>query len=541
MQKGLLLILGLAVGSLVIGIYPTEFASAQRSPIEVKLRQLPPTLYSYSEEERNRIGEEIIRIYDDRGSEDRQRRRKRLYDLSRVGYSGGLRGYVSRLEAEQSLRQMIPIRKEFGDRRGEISDFMRIATIYSQRMRHREAVENFKIAIELARSNGDLRMEYQVLIREIGAGDLFEGIVPIPVCVYLIRRDSSFDWIPARLEYLKEKLNLSSPDPLLLEKIGGSYSARKEYLKAIEGYKKNIYGLNSLLNKGEKCYLCDFSSIAAIQLKMGLLYRLIGKEVEAEDAFNNSLDSYSKIGINRDYSNLLTTASIVKARADEREIWDNITTLAIAKKSDQLISKVIQARITRYNTRGYFVLKDIGDAYSRVGDYKTAINYYEQSLKSRSEREINYRDSPELALARAYANTGDKEASLKYYLLVYNNYYLQRPIFVDHFSASEFAQKTRTELYEIIGKKPTNLADGYGSLLLLEFGNFYKKIGEADKAINLYKQAADKLDNSLFVYGGWGGGSPQASILSDEDDVGKLITETSKDRKTETTNQDSKK
>lgn len=69
MQKGLLLILGLAVGNLVIDIYPTEFALAQRSPVEVKSRQLPPTLYSYSEEERNRIEEEIVRIYDDHGSD----------------------------------------------------------------------------------------------------------------------------------------------------------------------------------------------------------------------------------------------------------------------------------------------------------------------------------------------------------------------------------------------------------------------------------------------------------------------------------------
>jgi tetratricopeptide (TPR) repeat protein len=89
--------------------------------------------------------------------------------------------------------------------------------------------------------------------------------------------------------------------------------------------------------------------------------------------------------------------------------------------------------------------------------------------------------------------------------------------------------------------KPTNLVYAYGATLLVEIGNFYKKLGETDKAINFYKQAADKLDNKVLEHGGWGGGAPEASIISDEDDVGKLLTDTSKERKTETTNRDSKK
>ena len=79
-------------------------------------------------------------------------------------------------------------------------------------MRHREAIENLKIAIDSARSTGYLRIEYQVLNMNITTtvlgGDLDQNVYE-----YLISRDSSFDWIPARLEYLNEKLNLPSPDP----------------------------------------------------------------------------------------------------------------------------------------------------------------------------------------------------------------------------------------------------------------------------------------------------------------------------------------
>jgi tetratricopeptide (TPR) repeat protein len=552
MHKRKYLILGLIVSGLVISNYPTQFASAQQSISSTLENKLLPMnrgyfLESFSKIEDENDKKERIRIYDDRGSEERQRKINHLNNLSKVAYAVILGDiYVSSLEVEQALRQMIPIRREFGDRRGEISDFLGIAITYCLRMRHREAIENLKIAIDLARSTGDLRIEYQVLNRNITTtvlgGDLDQNVYE-----YLISRDSSFDWIPARLEYLNERLNLPSPDPSLFEKIGNSYAARKEYIKAIEAYKKSIAGLHSnSLKKAEKNYFFyGYRSIAAIQLKMGLLYKLIGKETEANNTLNNSLDSYSKIGINRDYNNLLTNMPQIDGM-DTSEGWGNLTTLAIAKKSDRLISKVIQAQITR-DDKGHFALKNIGDAYNRIWDYKTAINYYEQALKRRLEmKDINtgYADSPELAIARAYANIGDKATSLKYYLLVYNNYYLQylQRNKLTRYDLSQVDQANRLAIFKTIDKIPTSLSIGYGANLLVEIGNFYKKIGKTDKAINFYQQANNKLDNSLFTFGApWGGDSPQASILSDEDDVGKLITDTSKERKTETTNQDSKK
>jgi tetratricopeptide (TPR) repeat protein len=544
MHKGWSLVLGLMVGGLVINTYPTEFASAQQSTsavLETKLLQIPQSRFLQDDENDKK---ERTRIYDDRGSEDRQKRRKRLYDLSRVAYSGGRgSGLISRIEAEQVLQQMIPIRREFGDRRGEISDFIGIAMTYAQRMRHREAVENLKTAINLARSTGDLRTEYQVLTSDIETTDLFEVDRTVTVVYeYLIRRDSSFDWIPARLEYLEEQLNSLSRDFSLFDRIGNSYSARKEYLKAIEAYKKSIS--YRLLKKAKKDY--HYKTIAKIQLKMGLLYKLIGKETEADDVFNNSLDSYSKLGISREYSNLLTNWLLTDAM-EAPEVWDNLTTLAIAKNSDWLISKVIQAQITRYS-KSDVVFRRIGDAYNRTGNYKTAIDYYKKALKLRLEMKepnldyvyTNYKYSHELALARTYANIGDNSTSLKYYLLIYNNYYLQQKKFIrDDFP--KFDQEWRVEIYKIIGKRLANLADAYGASLLVEIGNCYKKLEETDKALDFYKQAADKLDNSMFAYGGWGGDAPQSSIISDEDDVGKLLTDTSKKRKTETTNRDPKK
>ena len=129
-------------------------------------------------------------------------------------------------------------------------------------------------------------------------------------------------------------------------------------------------------------------------------------------------------------------------------------------------------------------------------------------------------------------------------MLVYNNYYLQylQRNKLTRYDLSQVDQANRLAIFKTIDKIPTSLSIGYGANLLVEIGNFYKKIGKTDKAINFYQQANNKLDNSLFTFGApWGGDSPQASILSDEDDVGKLITDTSKERKTETTNQDSKK
>jgi tetratricopeptide (TPR) repeat protein len=489
MQKGLLLILGLAVGSLVIGIYPTEFASAQRS---------------------------TSTTYDDRDSEYRKKRKDRLLDLMKVGYYsvGRGSGFVTNAEREQALREMLAIRREFGDKRGEISDLIGIAETYAQRMRHREAIENLKIAIELARALGDVRIEYETLAALIEPIDILKGRTPISVYEYLIRRDSSFDWIEARFEYLDEKLiqlklsGIAVPDrryyTYTIQNIGDSYSSRKAYIKAIESYTKSIKRASDLLDREQVQYKNDvYETIAQLYLKTALLYKSMGNQSQADDALNNALDYYSRLGVDREYNNLSTAEFLTKGKIYTDDRLENLTVLAIAKNSEELIQRAIKARIAENHGYG----GRIGDAYSVVANYKMAIQYYEQAIKRETEsrlsrKQIDNRWRIEIyrKLARAYAGIGDVSTSLKYYLLAYESYLIVFEQTSQHVIANESRwREHREKLYRIIGRQPHTLSSSDSVGLLVEIGNLYKQIGEVDKAIAFYNKAQTILNNSPYA------------------------------------------
>ena len=572
MYKGLSVVLSLIVAGLAIASQPIEFASAQKStnPTNDYFSEVWLRWFSYDSVD-TYVKEELRKIYDDGGSEYRKKRKDRLLNLMKVAYSSG-RGAdsVTNAEREQALREMIAIRREFGDKRGEISDFIGIAMTYAQRMRHREAIENLKIAIELARALGDFTIEYRTLTAAIEPIDILKGRILIGVYAYLIRRDSSFDWIEARLEYLVAKLNqlklsgIAVPgskyyfytgyaediSASISENIGDSYSSRKAYLKAIESYNKTLKRFSSLLVKEQVSSLYSlYKDMAQLHLKTALLYKTMGNQSQADDAINNALDYYSRLGIDREYNNLSTAEFLTNAGIDGTENWANIITLAIAKNSKELIQRVIKARIAKDNkSYDYYNFVSVGNAYNSVADYKMAIQYYEQAIKRETESRLsrkqidngqrmeNYRK-----LATAYAGIGDVTTSLKYYLLAYESYLILFEQRSQRVIANQSRREHREKLYRIIGRQPHALSSSDSVGLLVEIGNLYKRIGETDKAIAFYTKAQNTLDNSAAAFGGWGGGAPTASILSDEDDLGKLITDTSKERKPETTNQDSKK
>lgn len=189
------------------------------------------------------------------------------------------------------------------------------------------------------------------------------------------------------------------------------------------------------------------------------------------------------------------------------------------------------------------------NAYNSVTYYKMAIQYYEQEIRKEIDSRLSRKQIDNFSrlrlyrkLARAYAGIGDVTTSLKYYLLAYESYLILFEQRSQHVIANQPSwREHREKLYRIIGRQPHTLSSSYDVGLLVEIGNLYKQIGEVDKAIAFYTKAQTILDNSEAALGGWGGGTPTASILSDEDDIDKLLADTSKERKPETTNQDSKK
>jgi|GEM_PF-3941824 len=563
MRKVLSIGLGLIVAGLAIVSQPIQSASA-RQPTNQTYNYSPDYSPDYSPPFRfgeTYIKEELRKIYDDSGSEYRKKRKNRLLDLIKVTINGRS---ITNAIREQAFREMITIRREFGDKRGEISGFIGIATTYAQRMRHREAMDNLKIAIELARSSGDIRIEYETLTATIKTIDISNGLVPINVCAYLIRRDSSFDWIEARLEYLEEKLNqlklsgiavpqhLDSYNYYTIEKIGDSYSSRKAYLKAIESYNKTIKRISGLLDREQILYRTSvYENMAEIYVKTALLYKLIGNHAQANDAINSALDYYSRLGLDREYKKLSTAKFTERRGPLLSKTMTNLATLAIAKKSEELIQRVIKFwRAGSDKIDDYLIFESIGDAYESVADYKMAIQYYEQTIKSYADPRLSreggisnvgfnrlqyYRK-----LARAYTNMGDESTGLKYYLLAYDDYlmsYEQKRSRKTNSTRSQYM----ADLYRIIGKQLHDLSSYDDVELLVEIGNLYKRRGKTDKAINFYTKAQNILENSDAGNNFSGGSTATASILSDEDDLGKLLTDTSKERKPETTNQDSKK
>jgi len=412
-------------------------------------------------------------------------------------------------QREKLLRQALAIYREIGDRPNEITTLVRLANVDALRFRHSKAVEKLRLALQIAKLSGDRESGLSVFHSQFGIRDVFGYIRATDVSMYLILHDPLASQSIDFLESLySSSSDMDASQCLMYGNIGYNYLKKKNYLEAIKAYQKGITKCNKLNISDDQKNDRKYHYLAYI----GISQKLMGQENLAQSTLKEVLTFYKDVIFNFNDEKL--------SRLDNNNFNNVIvgsgrcrifTKIVILEKSDKLLEKLKRSRCANVGL--------IADAYNFFGEYNLAITYYEQALeialaqeKKRSEywfdRLIYYKH----IIARMHELLGNNSEALKEYSL---------------------SLKTWRRLAG--GREIYYSSRGVG--LLINIGNFYTKIGDKEKGLNFYNEANEILKLSSDILHG-GGGFGDISILSDEDDLDKLLPSSSTDRKPEPVNQE---
>lgn len=427
--------------------------------------------------------------------EMRKNEADRLRDLARAGRPFGGLTYPER---EKRYRQALTIYQEIRDRKNEIEVLIRLAELDAVRFRHSKAVQTLRLAIQTAKLSGDPKSELEVLLSEIDSGDLIGDRIPINnIYEYLIRRDPLSTSFDEYLTYIRSSDNHYNRCSLI-GRMGDAYFEIKLYDQALSAYKKAILECRRDVEK--------FKYITRI----GTTYKLMGQELKAQRTLDEALSFYKgKFSKNTSYFDRLIE-------------HDSYIRIAVAKNSDKLLQIIFRWKASEYVE----TLIDIGDAYKSIENYELALSYYKQAVylqeSSKGTTSYFYKMAKLLhKIARMHVHLGNDSDALKTYLLALNKVREVR----------EYGERL---------VKPSMFPPSYGVGLLIDIGNFYMRKGEKDKANTFYKEADEILRLSYQL--GWAQGeTASVSIISDEDDLDKLLSASSGDRKPEPTTQEMQK
>ena len=425
-------------------------------------------------------------------------------------------------QQEKIYRQLLTIYREIGDREFEIRTLVQLAELDSVRFRHGKAIETLKLAIQTAQSTGDRKLELGVLCSQIDFIDLYSYRLPMLVSAYLIRRDTKSINLDEHIQYLagsdnyclgfKERRGggyFRSEFSILFSDLGDAYFDRKLYVQSISAYEKAIEGFRKETDKFSTYHRYD------LLVSIGTTYKLMGQEVQSQIALDKAQSFYEQL-----------LADDIKNFGKAGEILNPFINIAVTKNSDNLLNKVLRLYLDHLskipnnsNSRidGY-TIQYIGNAYARIGKFDLALTYYKKGLAEKNS--TNSRQNFLHRIAQMYVRLNNDPEALKVYLL----------------ALKEFKKYRETKLPDYY-REPAS-RNGVG--LLIDVGNFYTRMGDKDKAKTFYKDAEEILSLGREI--GWHGGpSGSISTLSDEDDLDKLLSTTSGDRRPEPTTQEMQK
>jgi tetratricopeptide (TPR) repeat protein len=472
-------------------------------------------------------------------------RKMREQELDKLLRLIDYRGRLTLVEHEKINRQILAIYKGLGDLKGEVKTLVSLAYLDARRYRHSRAINTLRQALKLARASGDIKFEFEIMSHRMSLENIVKNrLIPgdMPVYEYLIKRDSNSDDIEARVEYLFEHKNFCAEDYFCTTSgygsIGDAYVYKKLYPRAIEFYKKGILKLRKISSEREP-------RTSILLLKMGLAHKLMGNEAEALIYLNEALVYYEKT------LDLIINGLKQGKKMGYLGVFEDLkefTVIAAAKGSNQLLEKVLYTQKLLRDSlidekTGTVSLhldvdmgsayEDTGDAYSEVGNYKVAMMYYQKAIDYYSQvkppKDENDKHSflrnvflIKHKIARTYVRLGDEANALIAYedLLKFGEI------------RANLVKKEERDSY-----RPSFF---FYPGFLIDIGNFYASRGDRQKAMNFYKQA-DYVSGTEWLGGGYGGGSGSVSIISDEDDLDKLLPSPSTESKSDSTTQEQKK
>lgn len=371
-----------------------------------------------------------------------------------------------------------------------------LAWLYEQAGRKNDALLEYEECIQLRpgwadRSYNSMAIIYDTLEKRDKAREYYKKAIalrPAETVYYdnlLLLLEKEKDPEAIETIYL-QRFSIAPQDAVWANKTGLFYFEQKNYDKAIEYYQKaiavnpgyNVYHENiglayeekGLSEHAEQAYLKALELNAEYQSynRLGIYYYRRNKEGDME----RSAAYYEKaIALKPDHAILYENAGLVYEALED---WEQAE--AFYKKALDLSNEY-----SFYNRLGIFYYRR-----NREGDSETAIEYYQKAIGLRPNDTVLYEN-----LGLAYENIRrwpEAEEAYKRFLAIdqADHYIRARLVAVQIMQGQEYYRAALDNILLCNEQDPGNL------LYLQYLGEIYERLGEDDKALEIYKSMLAK-------------------------------------------------
>ncbi|MBD0373109.1 MAG: CHAT domain-containing protein [Pyrinomonadaceae bacterium] len=284
------------------------------------------------------------------------------------------------------FNQALPLRREVGDRVGEVSTLNNIGMSYGYMGDWSKALDFFDQARTIVRELGDQRKEASLLNNMcVIRSDLGEYRKALGLCEQALS--------------IRRSLNDRQSEATVLNNMGNSYANLGEYQKALDLYMQAL-----MIHKSGN----NPQNLGIALSNVGWLYATLGEHQKAIDFYNEALSIFRAAGDQYREANVL--GNIAATYADMKDF----------RKALEINQQVLVLRRAVNNRAGEAItLNNIAGCYSNLGDKQKALDYYNQSLAihravgdprhlSTTLRNIGalYKDMGDIQKALAFFNEG---------------------------------------------------------------------------------------------------------------------------------------
>ncbi len=278
----------------------------------------------------------------------------------------------------QNYQQAIKIAKKIGDRTREGKALLGIGDIYHIKSRYPKAIETFQQALQIFQKDKNFHLEARSAYTRLGDvyirwGKREQGLTSYQQALEIIKTEIPYS--------LSNKLEQDTKQGLLLINIGNIYADTSKYEKALDSYKQALEILKLALNQantitspGKQFQEKQINQgIQFAHLRMCLVYKFLGQTEEGRKACQAAKDTSAN-------------SAETKSLSSKNKSFKSPADLEKAKKKLQMALESLKRSQVLGNPDFIAVdLAQVGDAYTQLGEYKQAMEYFRKAIELSKE------------------------------------------------------------------------------------------------------------------------------------------------------------
>jgi CHAT domain-containing protein len=255
--------------------------------------------------------------------------------------------FGDRKKALELFNEALPLRKEGGDRVGEVNTLNNIGRAHSDIGELPAAIKHFIQSQQIVKELGDQRKEASLLNNLcVTHNDIGEYKKAIDLCQQALA--------------IRQGLGDRASTATVLGNMGNGYSNLGEYQKALDLYTEGL--------AIHKAYSTRHNQAIPLN-NIGWLYATLGEYQKAIDYYTESLKIFREVGDQFREGNTLSNIAV------------NYADLKDFRKALEINLEVLRLRRAVNNLEGEAItLNNIASCYMNLGDKQQALDFYNQSI-----------------------------------------------------------------------------------------------------------------------------------------------------------------